>query len=583
MSSSTDQKSSELPPTQDAHTPGIDASKTGITLEPAMTCPHEEGGALPALDERTNFSKSATDTRPRVSSVDTGNSDVVRPRVTSVHTATALTPTVYSTITDYNPNPQGPPGDPAGCNPVLLNVAPKNPEKIVVVLVGLPARGKTHIARRLVRYLDFFHNCPTRTFNVGDYRRQICGHHLAPDFFDHSIKENVESRNKACVAALADLKAYMYEANDCRVSFFDATNSTKQRRRWLHSSLIDMAVKPIFLESICTDNALIMNNIRKVKVGSPDFQDVDEEVAFAEFQKRIDNYQKVYETIDPDDELEKDWTWIKILNCKRFTINNLGGYLPTQMVQFLMHTHMDTPSFFLSRHGQSQYNQCGKIGGDSDLSESGWEYAKKLADYAAEVIAVDEQGNRRPTRLWTSTLRRTKDTALYIEQRRLTREEHGCDWVQFRAREWRNLDEIYAGSCDGMTYAEIEEAYPEEFAQRKHNKLTYRYPRGESYFDLIHRLHNCILEMERSHETILIVAHQAVLRIIYAYWMGLPNDAAPTVSMPLHTVIKLTPQTYGCREERELLYTHGEYCSSPSGLDRQSSITVDLESDPPSH
>ena len=32
-----------------------------------------------------------------------------------------------------------------------------------------------------------------------------------------------------------------------------------------------------------------------------------------------------------------------------------------------------------------------------------------------------------------------------------------------------------------MTYEEIEEKAPEEFAARKINKLTYRYPRGESY------------------------------------------------------------------------------------------------------
>jgi hypothetical protein len=35
----------------------------------------------------------------------------------------------------------------------------------------------------------------------------------------------------------------------------------------------------------------------------------------------------------------------------------------------------------------------------------------------------------------------------------------------------------YSGACDGMTYAEIEEIYPEEAQLRKHDKLAYRYPR----------------------------------------------------------------------------------------------------------
>ena len=51
-----------------------------------------------------------------------------------------------------------------------------------------------------------------------------------------------------------------------------------------------------------------------------------------------------------------------------------------------------------------------------------------------------------------------------------------------------NLDEIYAGVCDGMTYKEIESNYPAEFEARKLDKLGYRYPRGESYLDVIQRL-----------------------------------------------------------------------------------------------
>ena len=45
-----------------------------------------------------------------------------------------------------------------------------------------------------------------------------------------------------------------------------------------------------------------------------------------------------------------------------------------------------------------------------------------------------------------------------------------------------------------MTYEEINAQYPLEFAARQENKLSYRYPRGESYLDVIHRVHACILE-----------------------------------------------------------------------------------------
>jgi hypothetical protein len=38
----------------------------------------------------------------------------------------------------------------------------------------------------------------------------------------------------------------------------------------------------------------------------------------------------------------------------------------------------------------------------------------------------------------------------------------------------RALDEVHAGTFDGMTYKEIEEVAPEEFARRSDDKLTYR-------------------------------------------------------------------------------------------------------------
>lgn len=46
---------------------------------------------------------------------------------------------------------------------------------------------------------------------------------------------------------------------------------------------------------------------------------------------------------------------------------------------------------------------------------------------------------------------------------------------------------------DGMTYKEIEQVYPEEFERRQADKLSYRYPRGESYYDVTLRLEPCKL------------------------------------------------------------------------------------------
>jgi hypothetical protein len=49
------------------------------------------------------------------------------------------------------------------------------------------------------------------------------------------------------------------------------------------------------------------------------------------------------------------------------------------------------------------------------------------------------------------------------------------------------VDEIDVGICDGLTYEEIETTFKQEFELRSKDKLRYRYPRGESYEDVVRR------------------------------------------------------------------------------------------------
>lgn len=315
-----------------------------------------------------------------------------------------------------------------------------------------------------------------------------------------------------------------------------------------------------------------------------DYQGRSAEASIRDYRERVAVYEPTYETIDGPStcEEEANKSWIKIIDCKRFIINNIRGYLPSRIVQFVSHIHQQSHVFYLCRHGQSEYNVLGKIGGDSGLSQEGDRFARALSTFASDEIAIDKEGlfgpknGVAPARLWTSTMRRTIDTSRYLGHPEVQIAYQGDDvegrsqkWIQFRPRAWPNLDELFAGVCDGMTYADIKEHYPEEYTRRQKNKLAYRYPRGESYLDMIHRLDPILHEMERHREPLLIIAHQGILRILYAFYMGLPRERAPYVSIPIHTVIKLTPSVYDCREERfELLKTdHDDGQAEPIPLD----------------
>jgi hypothetical protein len=57
--------------------------------------------------------------------------------------------------------------------------------KLVLIMVGLPARGKSYLAKKLKRYLSWL-GYHTRVFNVGDYRRKVSTQ--SPGSLTHSFQ-----------------------------------------------------------------------------------------------------------------------------------------------------------------------------------------------------------------------------------------------------------------------------------------------------------------------------------------------------------------------------------------------------------
>lgn len=70
-----------------------------------------------------------------------------------------------------------------------------------------------------------------------------------------------------------------------------------------------------------------------------------------------------------------------------------------------------------------------------------------------------------------------------------------------------------------MSYEEMQDKFPREFAWRDQDKLRYRYPWGESYIDIMARLEPVLMELE-SEDNLLIISHQAVLRCILGYFLN---------------------------------------------------------------
>jgi broad specificity phosphatase PhoE len=292
----------------------------------------------------------------------------------------------------------------------------------------------------------------------------------------------------------------------------------------------------IWVESICTLEKVIENNIINTKLKSQDYVSWNPELAVEDFRKRIHEYEKVYESLSVDNDGE-DCIFIQIINHNlQIVMRNLKGYLPSKLLSYLINLHTGERPIYFTRHGQSEHNILNIIGGDANLSSWGRKYAERLKDFFQEESKKFEDYPEKPI-LYCSTLKRSIQTAEYIKFIGNT--------ISIKA-----LDEINVGICDGLTYDQVQVKYPKDFEERNKDKLRFRYPRGESYMDMILRIEPLIFELERHGGPVIVVGHQGILRCLYGYFALAPIEDIPMIDIPLNTLIKFVPHAYGFNEER---------------------------------
>lgn len=272
----------------------------------------------------------------------------------------------------YHPCPEESPAAQDGKHRTLerpANSKKNDDAKICVVMVGLPARGKSLIAGKgkiifdttnvlhelttgpaALRYLSWI-GIPAKIFNVGQYRRQDTPRPTAA-FFDTSNPDGERLRRAAAEAAVTDM-LHWFSTTGGQVAILDATNSTRERRKWIRDVCQAAGIEPLFVESKCDDRELIMNNIREVKTTSPDYVGQDPEVAAQDFMERISNYEKVYQTIEEDE----DVSYIQLINVgTSVVINNIKDYLSSRLVYYTINLHIKPRSIWLSRVSFSGYS-----------------------------------------------------------------------------------------------------------------------------------------------------------------------------------------------------------------------------------
>ncbi len=159
---------------------------------------------------------------------------------------------------------------------------------------------------------------------------------------------------------------------------------------------------------------------------------------------------------------------------------------------------------YLLRHGEIEQGDERRFVGQSDLplNENGLHQAclwqQKLKSGLFEKI-------------YTSDLSRARQTALIIAGNH-----------QGKVQLLPALREINLGEWEGMSVAEVQARYPEEWQLREKDLVTFRPPGGESFRDLALRIVPVFNQIVQGLEgDILIVAHAGVNRVILCQVLGM--------------------------------------------------------------
>jgi predicted amino acid-binding ACT domain protein len=235
--------------------------------------------------------------------------------------------------------------------------------QLLLVMVGLPARGKSFTARKLASFLNWGTKTIAKIFNAGKYRRQVQeekasidtsnpGHRDktssfnaskdgAASFFSNENKDAKIQREEAADAALSDILQWFFQEeapNKCAI--FDATNSTRSRRKHIVKRFAPYSsVRVVFIEVICNDEIILNENILYKVRCSPDYNGMSLNDAVHDFQTRISNYTQVYEPINKIQ--DRNLSYIQIEDMGNSAVlNKIYGRMTTLVLPYLMALHV---------------------------------------------------------------------------------------------------------------------------------------------------------------------------------------------------------------------------------------------------
>lgn len=433
------------------------------------------------------------------------------------------------------------------CAPDFSSIPQPMVGSLVVIMVGLPGRGKSFVSRQICRYFQW----------NGQTSAIISTKKIRSEWT--STRRPVEK----FLAVEVVRRVMQLITRSGGVAILDGSHETAAERNAIVREILKTGrikiKRIIFVEVIINNPDIIHQNILHTR-GYASAEDGD--AFLKEYYKSIAACEEKYQTLNPITDV--DLSYIRMEDTSVYSLNQISGWMPSRLA-FMLHNVNPAPKpIYLTRCGEYVDLKQGRIGGNTGLTSRGVAYSTALLEYFTTELDSNSMLNvfcscaTRATQTSApfSRIEKMEDNSLFTQKNDdcatvpaspdcLAANPHKVPF-SCRVIYFPSLDDINHGDCEGMLFSEIKQTMPYTLQEMQADPYYTAWPNGECLHQVFNsRLEPHIHDIQASTSSVLVISHLPLLQGLHCYFTSTDDtdvanpQLAYKIKIPLECVIKI--------------------------------------------
>ncbi|KAL3273128.1 hypothetical protein HHI36_014582 [Cryptolaemus montrouzieri] len=192
--------------------------------------------------------------------------------------------------------------------PLLRQFSP-----LMVAMVGLPGRGKSILAKRLARYMNYTGDT-TKVYDISEYRRKHMKKYASHEMFRADNLPAWRIRIQSFREALEDGAAWLQQPGN-KVAILDGPNVSRSQREEIYDLVYtQLGFRVMFIECVCEDPIMLERNFKEILQYSADYRGMATEESLKDLTFKMAHYKAQYVSPSLGSEWELSCPMVKLLD-----------------------------------------------------------------------------------------------------------------------------------------------------------------------------------------------------------------------------------------------------------------------------